>query len=249
MDDFSGKSVFITGAGAGFGEAFAHSFSMRGAAVAIVDINAEAAQRVAEKITAAGGHALALPCDVADSSSVQSSVEQAVEHFGGVDILINNAGLHAAEYNQPIERLGMGKINRLFAVNVMGPLHCAIACRPFMRARGGGVIVNLSSLAAYLNTTIYGVSKLTVRGLTINLASEFADDNIRVNAIAPGLINTDTLRHEMPELFDKFVKAQVVRRNGKIDDILEAAFYLCSDRSSFISGETLKVTGGYAMQL
>lgn len=249
MSEFHRKVAFVTGAGAGFGEAFAHALSARGASVILADIDGVAARRVADNIKGEGGQSLAVTCDVADECSVQEAVARGIDVFGGIDILINNAGLHSAEYNQPITTLGMAKIHRLFDVNVMGVVHCAMACRESMRMRGGGVVVNLASLAAYLNSTIYGVSKLAVRGLTINLATEFADDSIRVNAIAPGLVATETLQREMPELFERFAKAQLVRRNGEIDDIVEALLYLCSPRSSFISGETLKVAGGYAMQI
>jgi NAD(P)-dependent dehydrogenase (short-subunit alcohol dehydrogenase family) len=249
MGEFAEKVAFVTGAGAGFGEAFSHALSAQGASVVLADIDGDAASRVAAAIVSKGGQALGVVCDVADEASVADAVSKATEAFGGVDILINNAGLHSAEYNQPIAALGMEKINRLFAVNVMGGIHCAMACRASMRARGGGVILNLASLAAYLNSTIYGVSKLAVRGLTVNLATELSADNIRVNAIAPGLVATETLQREMPELFERFAKTQLVHRNGQVDDIVEAMLYLCSTRSSFVSGETLKVAGGYAMQI
>ncbi len=247
--DFAGKTAVITGGGAGFGEAFAEALAARGAKVALLDVDIEAANRVAAKVQEQGGEALPLHCDVADEAAVSRSTDLVAERLGGIDILLNNAGLHSAAYNRPIEVLGMDKVRSLFDVNVMGAIHCALACRPYMRARGGGVILNISSLAAYLNNTIYGVSKLAVRGLTINLATEFAADNIRVNAIAPGLIATDTLKREMPELFDRFAKAQLVHRNGETDDVVEAMLYLCSQRAGFVSGETLKLDGGYAPRL
>lgn len=200
MTDFTNKVAFITGAGAGFGEAFANTLSSRGACVVLADINKGAADRVTADIAARHGRAFAVECDVADEEQVAAAIAEAEKAFGGIDLLINNAGLHSAEYNQPMEVLGSGKIRRLFDVNVIGAINCSLACRQSMRRRGGGVILNISSLAGYLNSTIYGVSKLAVRGLTINLATEFARDNIRVNAIAPGLIATETLKREMPEL-------------------------------------------------
>lgn len=244
-----GKTAFVTGAGAGFGGAFARALAKNGANVVLADINLSAAQDVVGEIKSENGSAIAVYCDVADADSVKDAVRAAVNKYDGIDILINNAGLHSLKYNLPIDALNMNDINRLFDVNVMGALYCAVECRSSMRERGGGVIVNIASIAAYLCNTIYGVSKLAVRGLTVNLASEFANDNIRVNAIAPGLIKTDTLMREMPDLFEIFIDKQLIKRNGDIDDVVSAMLYLCGPESGFISGETLKVTGGYALQV
>ncbi|MET0369994.1 MAG: SDR family oxidoreductase [Sphingobium sp.] len=245
---FVGKVAIVTGAGAGFGAAFAAALAERGAVIALLDIDRAAAQGVADGI---GGDALALHCDVADSASVEAAMAQVTARFGGVDILINNAGLHSAEFNKGFAELGPEASRRLFDVNVHGVVNGSVACRASMAARGGGSIVNISSIAAWACTSAYGVSKLAVRGLTLSLAQEFAGDRIRVNAIAPGLIATDKIRGDFPQsFFDDFSnRLQLVHRTGEIDDIVAAMLYLCGSDASFVTGETLRVSGGYPLSL
>lgn len=245
--DFTGKVGIVTGAGAGFGAGFAHALAARGAAVVLLDIDVGAAEGVADAIRAAGGEARAVTCDVADPDQVA----QAIDETGGLDILINNAGLHSAAYNRSFGELGHAAVRRLFDVNIMGVINCSLACRPEMARRGGGVILNIASIAAYPGLNPYGVSKLAVRGLTTAFAHEFAPDRIRVNAIAPGLIATDTIVADFPpELFAHFADTlQRVHRTGAVDDVVEAMLYFCSDRASFVTGETLKVSGGHPLAL
>src|SRR5690606_30238125 len=136
-------------------------------------------------------------------AAVGAAVAKVAEAFGGIDILINNAGLHSAKYNATFQALGSAEVRRLFDVNIIGVANCSLACRPVMAARGGGVMMNISSIAGYTSANPYGVSKLAVRGMTMAFAREFSEDRIRVNAIAPGLIATDVIRAEMPaELFE-----------------------------------------------
>src|SRR5688572_17132880 len=169
-DEFQGKVAFVTGAARGFGLAFCRALQARGARVVLADIDAGEARRQAEAL---GDGALATACDVADAGSVAEAVEAAVAAFGGIDILINNAGLHSAKYNVPFETLGHTEIRRLLDVNIMGVVNGSLACKPAMAARGGGTIVNIASIAGYTVSSPYGVSKLAVRGLTIAFAREF----------------------------------------------------------------------------
>ena len=165
----------------------------------IADIDRSAADALAAELERDGQHALAVVCDVADEQQVQAAVDAAVARFGGIDILINNAGKHLMKYNQPFSVLERDELRALFDVNVIGVVNCSVAARPSMAARGGGVIVNISSMASYLSTTPYAVSKLAVRGLTIAFATEFAADHIRVNAIAPGLMATENAIADLPQ--------------------------------------------------
>jgi len=242
-------AAFITGGAIGFGRAFARALTGEGASVAVVDIDTETAERTAAELTSQGARAIAVSCDVADEHQVDSAVAVTIERFGGIDILINNAGLHLTKYNQPFGVLSRADVRSLFDVNVIGVINCTLACRDSMRDRGGGVVLNISSMAGFMNISPYGVSKLAVRGLTVAFASELAPDRIRVNGIAPGLMNTENALAELPHsLVDDIVRErQLVHRLGTMEDVVSAMLYLCSDEASFITGETLKVSGGYPL--
>ncbi|MDB6062508.1 MAG: dehydrogenase, short-chain alcohol dehydrogenase like protein [Verrucomicrobiaceae bacterium] len=246
---FSGKVAFITGAAQGFGRNFAEAIVAAGGRAVICDIDLDAARATAAAIAAGNERAIAVRADVADEGTVDAAVADVVQQWGGIDILINNAGRHLTKYNQPFAKLSRTDIREMMDVNFMGVVNCTLACRDSMRARGGGVIINIASIAGYLSSTPYGVSKLAVRGLTIAFAGELAADNIRVNAIAPGLMGTEAALAELPEEFvTKFRdELQLVHRLGKMEDITATVLYLCSDAASFITGETLKVSGGYPL--
>jgi NAD(P)-dependent dehydrogenase (short-subunit alcohol dehydrogenase family) len=248
---FEGKVAFITGGAIGFGRAFARALAAEGASIAIADIDAPAGELLAKELEAAGVRALALPCDVADEAQVDSAVAACAKRLGGVDVLINNAGKHLMKYNQPFSALPRHELRALFEVNVIGVVNCSVACRPSLAARGGGAILNISSMAGHLNGTPYGVSKLAVRGLTVALATEFAPDRIRVNAISPGLMATENAMADLPRAIvdDMIGKKQLIHRLGQMDDIVKAMLYLCSDEASFVTGETLRVTGGHPLYL
>lgn len=246
---FHRKTAVITGGAVGLGRAFARGLTGEGAKVAILDIDTEMADHTAAELTAQGAQAMAVACDVADEQQVDTAVGIAIENFGGIDILINNAGRHLTKYNQPFGMLSRADIRGLFDVNVIGVINCTLACRDSMRERGGGVVLNISSMAGFMNISPYGVSKLAVRGLTVAFASELSADRIRVNGIAPGLMNTENALADLPSaLVDDIVRErQLVHRLGTMDDVVSAMLYLCSDEASFITGETLKVSGGYPL--
>jgi 3-oxoacyl-[acyl-carrier protein] reductase len=245
-----GKVALITGGGRGFGKAFGTALAERGAHVVLADIDGTAAAAAAAEISAKGGSASTAVCDVADEAGVAAMVDEVAGNHGGLDILVNNAGLHSAAYNRPSAELGIARLRRLFDVNVMGVYICSLAARPAMSGRDGAAIVNISSSAAYANRAAYGVSKLAVRGVTTQLAREFAADGIRVNAIAPGLIFTDTIRAELPrEEVARVMGQQILQREGEERDIVDALLFLVSSAASFVTGETLRVTGGFALSV
>jgi len=248
---FENKVAFITGGAIGFGRAFAKALCAEGASVVLADIDQPAAEQTARVLRDSGHRAIAVACDVADENSVDAAVAAGIAQFGGIDILINNAGKHLTKYNQPFSVLPRAEIRALFDVNVIGVVNCTVACRESMRARGGGAVLNISSIAGYMTTSPYGVSKLAVRGLTIAFATELANDKIRVNAIAPGLMGTENALADLPqELVDNFTQnMQLVKRLGSMQDIVSSTLYLCSDEASFITGETLKVAGGYPLAI
>lgn len=246
-NEHQGKVAVITGGGRGFGKAFGTALAASGAHVVLADIDGDVAASAAAEIAAQGGKATGVPCDVADEDRVAAVIDEVAERHGGLDILVNNAGLHAA-YNRPMAELGLKSVRRVVDVNVMGVIICSLAAQKAMSGRSGAAIVNISSSAAYANRTIYGVSKLAVRGLTVSFAREFAADGIRVNAIAPGLIFTDAIRAELPRSeAERVMGEQILQREGEERDIVEALLYLISSKASFVTGETLRVTGGFAL--
>lgn len=248
---FDKKVAFITGGAVGFGRAFAKALCAEGASVTIADIDASAAAATASALRDQGHQAIAVCCDVADEAAVDAAVEATVAEFGGIDVLINNAGKHLTKYNQPFTKLSRDDVRDLFDVNVLGVINCSVACRQVMQQRGGGAILNISSIAGYASTSPYGVSKLAVRGLTIAFATEFGPDHIRVNAVAPGLTATENAMADLPQaLVDEFTdKLQLIGRLGTMTDIVSAVLFLCSEEASFITGETLKVSGGYPLAI
>lgn len=243
--------ALITGAGAGLGEALASSFAGDGVRVVVTDIDEGAAARVAAALNErAPGSATSIGLDVADPGAFEAAIALVERTFGRLDHLINNAGLHLSTYSQPIAGLTREQLRAAVDVNVLGVVHGTLASRRLLAA-AGGTVVNLSSIAAYgvASYGIYGVTKLAVRGLTVAFAQDLAADGIRVNAVAPGLIATENAVHSLDRsTFDDFVDTrQVLQRRGLPADVVEAIRFLCSDRASFVTGETLKVSGGYPL--
>jgi 3-oxoacyl-[acyl-carrier protein] reductase len=177
--------------------------------------------------------------DVADESGVVTMVAAGEKAFGGIDILVNNAGLARGKWSEGLD-LSAEDWMRILAVNTLAPLLCARACRASMVARGGGVIVNQTSMAAYMETGAYSVTKLALVGITNVLAAELGGDNIRVNAIGPGVITGKI----PPDLLQTTLAMQKLRPQGNPDDLVGALLFLCSDRSSFVTGQTILVDGG-----
>jgi NAD(P)-dependent dehydrogenase (short-subunit alcohol dehydrogenase family) len=199
------KVAVITGGGGALGAGIAQGLAQAGAAVVIADVKAEAAQQVAASIQAERGRALAVACDVADSASVAGMVEQAVATFGGVDILVNNAAIYPARAWTEISE---AEWDRVFAVNIKGYYLCARAVYPSMKTRGGGAIINISSITFFLGKwdrlLDYVSTKGAVVGFTKALARELGPEGIRVNCIAPGAFPTDAEKiHPDPEGYNR----------------------------------------------
>lgn len=247
MTDWQGRTAVITGGGRGFGKAFGSALAAEGAYVMLVDVDAKAAEDAAAAIRSQGGSADGLGGDVTDEARMAAVMAEAARTNGGVDLLVNNAGLHSDAYGQPILRMGLAKVRRLFEVNVLGVVCCTLAAHPHMKGRAGASVVNIASSAAHLGGSAYGDSKLAVAGLTVTFARELGAEGIRVNAISPGLILTETIRDELPEATKQRVQAmQMIPGDGVEKDIVDALLYLASPRARFVTGETLRVTGGMA---
>jgi NAD(P)-dependent dehydrogenase (short-subunit alcohol dehydrogenase family) len=246
---FEGKVALITGGAVGFGRSFARGLAAEGAAIVIADIDLAGGDATVAELRAGGHRAIATRCDVADAQEVAAAVGAAVDAFGGIDILINNAGRHLLKYSQPFQTLTPEEIRGLFEVNVMGNIACTMAARPAMARRGGGVVVNIASISGHMGGSPYGVTKLAIRGLTMAFASELADDRIRVNAVSPGLTLTEAGAADFPdELVRDFAEnKQLIHRPGTMEDVTKVVLFLCSDDAAFITGETVKVSGGFPL--
>jgi 3-oxoacyl-[acyl-carrier protein] reductase len=257
---FADKIALITGAATGIGRRFARELASRGAAVAIADINGEAAEATAQDIRGAGGRAVAVCCDVGDEEQVQSAVDQVATELGGISILINNAARHFAAWSRPVTELPRDKWRQLLDTNVIGVINCAAACRVHMRKQGHGVILNMSSIAGYMPlpefgfTSTYAITKLAVRGLTVALAAELADDNIRVVGLAPGGTASEgaIAAQSTPEgqqHFRRLIEHQLIKRAGTMEDLVGPMLFLCSDLAEMVTGETLIVGGGFPLRI
>ena len=247
--DFTGKVGIVTGAGGGIGQAYAEALSAAGASVIVADINEEGAERVAASIRASGGEAQGVSVDVADPESAAAMAARAIEIYGGIDYLVNNAAIFGGMQLDVLINVDWDYLTRFMAVNQMGALACTRACFRSMRSRGGGAIVNQSSTAAYLYAGFYGLAKAGVNALTYQLAHELGSQGIRVNAIAPGPTNTDASRTVVPQEFmDPIVSALALKRQGEPEDLVGMCLFLLSDRASWITGHIFNVDGGQVMR-
>ena len=247
--DLSGEVAIVTGAGAGIGRAVAERLAEAGASVLVSDLDAATAEEVAAAIGAAGGRAAALACDVTKEDQREAVVKAAVDAFGGVTILINNAGGGGP---QPFD-MPLGKFEWAFQLNVFAGFHFSQLCAPHMEAAGHGAIVNVSSMAGEnkdRNMTSYAASKAAVNHLTRNMAFDLGPKGVRVNAIAPGATRTHALSTVLtPEIEKQMLKHTPLGRLGDPEDMANAVLFLVSPMSSWVSGQVLTVSGGGTQEL
>ena len=253
---FAGRTAIVTGAGSGgLGAAYAEALACGGAQVMVADIRGSHADATAARIESAGGRALTMEVDIADEASVDAMVDTTVERFGGVDILINNAALmfrFLEAPRTPFWEVPLEEFELVQLVNVTGSWLCAKAVFPHMKGQGGGKIINISSNMA-LGTDLmwpaqmvaYTTSKAGVIGLTRALAGEAGLYGITVNAVAPGVTNTDTIsEHIASDQMEMFAQSQALRRQAWPEDIVGTVLFLCSSDSDFMTGQVLCVDGG-----
>ncbi len=243
-DEFGGKVAIVTGAAQGIGEAYARALAEHGAAVVVADINADAGEVVAREITAAGGRAAFARTDVADPQSAAAMAELAVERFGGIDFLVNNAAIYGQMRLDLLLTVDWDYFRHFMSVNMDGALVCTRACYRHMADRGGGAIVNQSSTAAWVYSSFYGLAKTGMNGLTQQLAHELGGMNIRVNAIAPGPTDTQATRTVVGGMADDLVKSLALKRMGQPADLVGACLFLLSEEASWITGQIFNVDGG-----
>lgn len=252
MNRFENKVAIVTGAAGGIGQVYAAKLAGEGASVVIADIKGEQAEAAAADIRAQGGKAIAVETDVSSEPSTQRLAAATIAAFGGVDILVNNAALFGdADTGWDIYGGPMEYWDRNFAINVNGVLLCTRASVPSMIDRGGGVIVNISSGAAWTNGGVYGTTKMAVITLTMGFARDLGRHNIRVNAIAPGPTDTDAYRKRNVDSGKEanFIGRLALPRKGRPEDLASGLLYLASDDASWVTGEVLTIDGGFAMRI
>ncbi len=249
----AGKVVIVTGGAAGIGRAAARRFAGEGARVAVWDVSRAAADVVTSEIDATGGDAHVMPVDVADDRSVAAAAADLAARWGRIDVLVNNAGiLRDAQLVKWKDGASAGamsdeQFDAVIDVNLRGPVLCTRAVVPHMIRAGGGVILNASSVVAFhgnFGQTNYVASKTGIVGMTHVWARELGRYHIRVNAIAPGFIDTDMARSVPPKVLDTMVERTPLGRIGKPEEVAEAYVWLASDAARFVSGAVLPVDGG-----
>ncbi|MGC3945650.1 MAG: glucose 1-dehydrogenase [Chryseolinea sp.] len=253
MFSLQGKTALVTGGGSGIGRAIAELFAQQGALVIVADLNAQAADEMVKAIQSSSGRAIALPVNVADQVALKSAVDGVIGKAGRIDILVNSAGIsHIGRLDTTTE----ADFDRIVQVNIKGVYNAMYAVIGHMKEQGGGVILNVASVAATLGLSdrfAYSMSKGAVVSMTLSVAKDYVKDNIRCNCISPARVHTafvdGFLARNYPgqekEMFDKLSKTQPIGRMGKPNEIASLALYLCSDEAAFVTGSDYPIDGGF----
>ena len=252
MFELTGKAAIITGGGSGIGQAISELFARQGARVAILDVQEAAAGETAQRIKSAGGAAVAIRCDITDASDVKAAFDAAQEATGPINILVNNAGI---AHVGTIETTSKADFDRVCRVNIKGAFLCAQQAIGRMTPRGGGVILNMASIASLIGIPerfAYSVTKGAILTMTYSIAIDYVKKGIRCNCICPARIHTPFVDgfvaksypgHEA-EMLEKLHQYQPVGRMGKPEEVAALALYLCSDEASFVTGAAYPLDGG-----
>ena len=249
MFSLKNKTVIITGGGSGIGRAISVLFANQGASVNILELNENAAEETVEQIEQNGGVAQAFACDIVN----QAKVLAVFQTIGRVDILVNNAGIaHVGN----LENTSEEDMERIFRVNVKGTYNCLFMAVPMMKTQGGGVILNLASVASTVGISdrfAYSMSKGAILTMTLSVAKDYIKDNIRCNCISPARVHTPFVDgfiaknypDNQAEMFAKLSATQPIGRMAKPEEIASLALYLCSDEAGFVTGSDYPIDGGF----
>ncbi|MDQ2657700.1 MAG: SDR family oxidoreductase [Bacteroidota bacterium] len=253
MFDLTKKITVITGAGSGIGKAIAELFAAQGASLYLLDLNEQALNETHRTIESTGGVATAVKCNVADQAEVNSTLQGIIGQHQRLDILVNSAGIaHIGKLETTAEK----DFERIFSVNVKGVYNTMYAVIGQMKKQGGGVILNLASVAATLGIAdrfAYSMSKGAVLSMTLSVAKDYVSDNIRCNSISPARVHTAFVDGFLKanyagreqEMFEKLSKTQPIGRMGKPAEIAALALYLCSEEAGFVTGCDYPIDGGF----
>jgi NAD(P)-dependent dehydrogenase (short-subunit alcohol dehydrogenase family) len=250
--DLTDKVAVITGGAGGIGVVYAEALAEAGASVVLADVNLDAATKTAEALAAEGHDVIGVDVDVRSAESAGAMAWAAVDAFGGIDILVNNAAIMVDLPPYGLADIPVDEWDRVIDVNFRGPLLCTQAVIPAMEARGGGRIVNGLSAGAFMAGGIYGVSKFALHGLTVNLASELGGRGINVNAIAPGLVDNESGYVSLPKDSPVLVALAAAipgKPSGPPEDLVGTLLLLCSKAGDWITGQTILVDGGWITRL
>lgn len=249
MFSLQNKKAVVTGGGSGIGKAIASLFAKQGAEVHIVELTEESAKEAVDEISAAGGKVFSHACNVANQQDVLATFEK----IGNINILINNAGIaHVGK----VETTPEADFDRVMSVNVKGVYNCLYAALPQLRLSGGGVIVNMASIAVWVGLSdrfAYSTAKGAVMSMTLSVAKDYIGENIRCNSMSPARVHTPFVDgfiaknypNNQEEMFDKLSKSQPIGRMGKPEEVAALALFLCSDEAGFITGCDYPIDGGF----
>jgi NAD(P)-dependent dehydrogenase (short-subunit alcohol dehydrogenase family) len=243
------KVALVTGGASGIGEKTAEFFVQEGVKVLVTDVNRERIEKTMASLKGMGGEARGIPCDVTQEEQVSRMVAEAKSHFGTIDFLVNSAGIGGSMI--PLETAKRQDWQKILEINLIGTINCCKAVMPILREKRSGRIVNLATEAGVSGEKgleIYAASKGGVIALTKSLAKNLGRDQVTVNAVAPAFVHSPMTSYLTPELEQKWLKMYVLKRLGETKDIASMIVFLCSDRCSWITGQTISVNGGFSMK-